>query len=221
MPEISGTPAGYITLIVFFSLIILFSCVGIFILLREHEPDSDEREARRALSGKPDELLYQMPLGPPGLKERVRNLFRFNRKRGGWVRASAGDAADAWDASDHRAAYDPPNARGEPWKSDGASAYAKCGARDPKVRKSDTLESIQLSPPSPHAESSTLDGVTLPALSYSHPRAASPTPMETSERSIYDPTSHAGGGIEPSPPSVPQYTPMRTFENGTRFKESL
>lgn len=152
-----------------------------------------------------------MPLGPPGLKEKMKNLFRFNRKRDGWVRASSGDA-DEWDASD-RLAYDPPNERrpgGSRWSPDGSS---KRDFGDSKVHKSDTLESVELSAPSPSIESAETHGITLPHLSYADPYSTSPTAIEPSERSR--------DGTHSGPFAAPEETPMRVFENGTRFKESL
>lgn len=159
--------------------------------------------------------MYEMPLGPPGLKEKVKNLFRFNRKRDGWVRANDGDA-DEWDASDRLAmASDPPNGRrprGERWSPDDSSKSAEHAYGDSKVFKSDTLESIELSVPEPLS----IDpGVTLPHLSYDDPYSTSPTIIEHSER------THHGTRSDPLGERTAEETPMRVFENGTRFKESL
>ena len=55
IPEISGSPAGFVALVVFLGLIIVFSCVGVFVLLRQPAPDPYERHARRVLAGAREE----------------------------------------------------------------------------------------------------------------------------------------------------------------------
>ncbi|KIP09306.1 hypothetical protein PHLGIDRAFT_126456 [Phlebiopsis gigantea 11061_1 CR5-6] len=200
IPEIGGSPAGFIALVIFLSFIIIFSCVGVFLLLRTSKPDPYERHARRVLSGRHEDTLYEVPLGPPGLKEKVKSWFRFTKKQDGWVRASSGDA-DEWDASD-RLAYDSPAA------ADKSKSVADFGAAT--LSKSDTLESVELAAPS-----LALDAVTLPRLAYADPYTASPTALEPVEWARGG-TRSGASGADPA-----AETPMRVFENGTRFKESV
>lgn len=211
IPEIGGSPAGFIVLVVVLAAIFIVCSIGVFFLLRSHKDDPYERHARRVLSGRREDITYQMPLGPPGLKEKFKSLFRM-RGSGGWVRASSGD--DEWDASDPEARgmpYDPPSGRrtGDAlWGSDSQATLPKSNFG---VHKSDTMESIQLSAP-------TLENVTVPTLSYSDPYSSSPPPMDGPSYTA----GHAQQGMiqEPSYGVSADRAPP-TFENGTRFKESL
>ncbi|GJE88015.1 hypothetical protein PsYK624_040980 [Phanerochaete sordida] len=217
IPEIGGSSAGFIILVVVLAAIFILCSIGVFFLLRSHREDPYERHARRVLSGRREDITYQMPLGPPGLKEKFKSLFRM-RGGGGWVRASSGD--DEWDASDPEARgrpYDPPSghrAGDSRWGSDSQATLSKSNFG---VHKSDTLESIELSAPA-------LKNVTLPTLSYSDPYSSPPPPMEGSVRSTgLESPRQQGIGKDPSYSGLPLPTDRAppTFENGTRFKESL
>jgi hypothetical protein len=226
IPEINGSPAGFIALVVVLAAIFLISCTGVFLLLRTHKPDPYERHARR--TARREDFLHEMPLGPPDLKDKVRNLFRFGRRRDGWVRASSGEAADEWDASDPmaRTVYDPlseTRLSGSRWGRESSvdSAQKKFG-----MHKSETMESIELVSAAP-----TLKDVALPQLAYDDPYRSFPTAEPHSEYSAnMDDVLPAGGPRQssrspPNPPSVSssrtRTEPMKGFQNGSHFRESL
>ncbi|EKM56041.1 uncharacterized protein PHACADRAFT_257075 [Phanerochaete carnosa HHB-10118-sp] len=201
VPEIGGSPAGFIILIVVLSAIFLISSAGVFVLLRAHRDDPYERHARRVLSGRREDVARQMPLGPPGLREKLKGLFQGRGRRGGWVRASSGD--DAWDASEpaaRGAPYDPPS---------GPLPKSNFG-----VHKSDTMESVELAAP-------TLKDVALPTLSYDDPYSSSPPPLERSAGRSSPGRRSVSDDDEGPFDAIPADRVPRTFENGTRFKESL
>lgn len=155
------------------------------------------------------------------MKEKFKSLFRLKGSRGGWVRASSGD--DEWDASDpaeRGMPYAPPSGRRSESSHWGAESQATLSKSNFGVHKSDTMESVELTAP-------TLKDVTLPTLSYADPYSASPPPMEpptraTGRSSPRQQGSDGGSSAVDSPfdPALIDRAP-RTFENGTRFKESL
>ncbi|KAF7799697.1 hypothetical protein EIP86_010939 [Pleurotus ostreatoroseus] len=240
-PEIDGSSGGYIALVVVLAAIVIICCIGVFFLLRSHKNDPYERNARRILSGKREDSLYQMPLGPPGIRQKFKNLFKFGRKRDGWVRASSGD--DTWDASD-RLVYDPPeehNVGGSHWVS-GTTLYdAPSREREHeahRVQRSETSDSIELSVPSVAQVSFNPDVSYAPSISreashaevYTDPFSTSPTSVHSSEAQRSVDVSRASEDEEDRRFSVrsgesaahePSIRSMRKFESGTKFKEGL
>ncbi|OBZ75513.1 hypothetical protein A0H81_04880 [Grifola frondosa] len=97
VPEIGGSSGGFIALVVTLAAILLFSCVAIFFLLRNHSPTPYERQLRRARSLRHD-YSSEAPVGPIGLRDRIAQFFG-RRRHAGWIRASGGEG-DEWEASD-------------------------------------------------------------------------------------------------------------------------
>ncbi|KAJ3541876.1 hypothetical protein NM688_g6030 [Phlebia brevispora] len=238
-PEIDGSSGGYIALVVVLAVIAVVSAIGVFFLLRSQKKGPYEREARRALAGKREESLYQLPLGPQGMRQKFKNLFKFGRKRDGWTRASSGDE---WDASD-RLVYDPPTEGGSQWIS-GTSLYDAPQHREremaptphTRVERSETSDSIELTvpPASVPQLSNNLVAANVASREPSHadvytdPFASSPTVTRSSEMLPIDgePTprdderrftvrSGDDAGVTGTVRS------MRKFESGTKFKEAL
>ncbi|KAI0628781.1 hypothetical protein C8Q77DRAFT_1067210 [Trametes polyzona] len=98
-PEIGGSFGGFIAVVVVLAVIFLSSCIGIFFLLRNHDPTPYERRLRRARARERD-FSSEAPIGPPGIRERLARLF--GRRSAGWIKASEGDDGDEWDASEDR-----------------------------------------------------------------------------------------------------------------------
>ncbi|KAI0093820.1 hypothetical protein BDY19DRAFT_919130 [Irpex rosettiformis] len=219
VPEIGGSSGGFIVLVVALSSFILLASIGIFVLLQRHKDDPFERHARRVLSGQHSQTMYEMPLGPKGMREKFRGLFKFGKmKREGWIRANSAEE-DTWDASEdllprhsggtHSRQQDSRDMR---WISDSAlSQHHKSS-----VTRSDTSESIQLSAANPRDSLSTLvaDFPDSTKAKYTDPFSTSPTSMMPREGA---PQIALPGSQENSGGSRPAHL----FVNGTRFKESL
>ncbi|PAV23444.1 hypothetical protein PNOK_0051200 [Pyrrhoderma noxium] len=102
IPTIGGSEGGFIGLVVGLGVILIVSCVSIFLLLR------CRKHGGRSIQGKSGEVGVETP-------RRRGTLFGFKSKnpRGsGWIRAPDGEAdeeRDVWDANMHDAAgpYDP------------------------------------------------------------------------------------------------------------------
>ncbi len=95
-PEIGGSYGGFIALIAVLAAVFVFSCIGIYIVLRSHEPTPYERQIRRSRARSREQFVGEAPIGPPGIRERFARLFG---RGGGWIRASGTDG-DEWDPSD-------------------------------------------------------------------------------------------------------------------------
>jgi hypothetical protein len=214
MPKIGGSSAGFIALIVVLSTFIFVACVGIFVLLRSHREDPFERHARRVLSGERSQTMYEMPLGPKGMREKFKMLFTFNKmKREGWVRANSADE-DPWDASEYPAAQ---NLRATQTRENNDKRWTP-DTHDNTLNRSETSESIQLSAHRHQDSLQTLvtDFADSPKKSHIDSFSASPTSIASHE------------GI-PNFESLPDRNSQRSdrnasshfFTNGTRFKESL
>ncbi|KAI0373184.1 hypothetical protein BV20DRAFT_795742 [Pilatotrama ljubarskyi] len=239
-PEIGGSFGGFIVLVVALAAIFLLSCIGIFILLRNHEPTPYERQIRRARARAHD-FSSEAPIGPPGIRERLGRLFG---RRSGWIRASAGEDGDEWDASDDRI----PNAFASLRERDRAhdeypATFAtEAGRSRPRDNVAPSLSTdsveVELSAPSAYH-----DG---PRRSPG-PRCL-PDPENESAPSIGSapvsfPVSESPPSVLPAPEAELEFTPrderhfsvqsggsgserasirsMRKFDNGTKFKESL
>lgn len=211
---------------VILSSIVVISCVGVFFLLRDHPQDPYERHARRVHSGKRETSIYEAPLGPPGMRTRFKNWFRFGKKQEGWVRANSGD--DEWDPSDLNPSYAPSfvklsGARKEMHDkgNDSISSTYSSPSR-PRVGRSMTSDSIELSVP-PLAVDAT--STPLPRDSYPHTFTSSPVSFNSVDVNtsyhIQSPDSdHAEFSI-PSVSNTGSVRAMRKFESGTKFKEVI
>ncbi|RPD59315.1 hypothetical protein L226DRAFT_546534 [Lentinus tigrinus ALCF2SS1-7] len=233
-PEIGGSYGGFIALVVGLAVIFLASCIGVFFLLRNHEPTPYERQIRRARARQRD-FSTELPIGPPGIRERLARLFG---RRSGWIKAS-GEDGDEWDATEDSI----PNAASE--------------LRERELHRGEYPASIASSathPPSVAAPSASTDSVEveLRAPSGHTPRTPSFWPPENDRESR---DASASDQVE-SPVSLRQSPPpvlrgeeqdegdshrddrqfsvqsassggsisiksMRKFDNGTKFKEGL
>ncbi|KAJ7938215.1 hypothetical protein B0H13DRAFT_2301780 [Mycena leptocephala] len=102
-PRIGGSQGGFIGLVVGLAIIILVSCVAIYILLRDHSPSDRQREVRRQDSRYPSEssntplksrLPWSEKLG--GIFGRGAPSKRTSKSGHGWIQASG----DAWEADE-------------------------------------------------------------------------------------------------------------------------
>ncbi|KAI1791505.1 hypothetical protein LXA43DRAFT_418747 [Ganoderma leucocontextum] len=229
-PEIGGSYGGFVVLVVVLAAVFFFSCIGIFILLRCHEPTPYERQIRHSRSRSRAEFTSEAPIGPPGIRERFARLFD---RRNGWIKASGTDG-DEWDPSYPSPC---PNAS-EPRERDHLGypslvSYPSSVAEDHLQRKvapsaSTGSVEVELRAPSPDTPLST---------AFQHD-------LQPSEDDIQDsspPTQYAGerprGEVESdyspgddrhfSVQLAPQETgfinvgSMRKFDNGTKFRESI
>ncbi|KAJ8482695.1 hypothetical protein ONZ51_g5172 [Trametes cubensis] len=237
-PEIGGSFGGFIALVVVLAAIFLISCIGIFILLRNHEPTPHERHRRRARARTRD-FSSEAPIGPPGIRERFARLFG---RRAGWIKASAGEG-DEWDASDERI----PNAFGG---EEGLHSVRERESTYPATFAAARAAQAPR-PPQSLAQSLSTDSVEVelsaPSAAYAPP--LSPGPSFTSSDLEDDPapsirTAPVSRPVSQTVPPLPfgsqptevnqqderhftVQTPsfsarsMRKFDNGTKFKESL
>ncbi|KAI6128240.1 hypothetical protein EV401DRAFT_1931462 [Pisolithus croceorrhizus] len=96
IPEIGGSQAGFIGLVVFLSVLIVVCCGAVYYLLRYHEPTDQDRAIRRERSRRRRAETEDPPSEPSfGNKfkrawERVR--YGNGRSGRGWVKAGSGDA---------------------------------------------------------------------------------------------------------------------------------
>ncbi|KAI0657211.1 hypothetical protein C8Q70DRAFT_295497 [Cubamyces menziesii] len=214
-PEIGGSFGGFIALVVVLAAIFLISCIGIFILLRNHEPTPHERHRRRARARTRD-FSSEAPIGPPGIRERFARLFG---RRAGWIKASAGEG-DEWDASDERI----PNAFGgeeglhsvrereSTYPATFAAARAAQAPRPPQsLAQSLSTDSVEVELSAPSAAIRTAP-VSRPVSQTVPPLPFGSQPTEVNQQDERHFTVQT--------PSFSARS-MRKFDNGTKFKESL
>lgn len=237
-PEIGGSFGGFVGLIVGLCALFLISCIGIFILLRNHEPTSYERHMRRSRARQRD-FTTEVPIGPPGIRERFARLFG---RRTGWIKASGGDG-DEWDASEDPAPYKPHTANELRERERGDVGYpaslASSAGPHATVAPDASTESVEVelrAPPGPASsqpsffpdppprtdgvreEHRSMDRHTPVPLHESPPLTASPgvhgenTSRDDRKFSVQIASSTAD--------SVSIHS-MRKFDNGTKFKEGL
>ncbi|KAH9890535.1 hypothetical protein C8Q73DRAFT_792980 [Cubamyces lactineus] len=236
-PEIGGSFGGFIALVVVLAAIFLISCIGIFILLRSHEPTPHERHRRRARARTRD-FSSEAPIGPPGIRERLARLFG---RRTGWIKASAGDG-DEWDASDERI----PNAFGG---EEGLYSVRERESAYPATFAAARAAQAQ-HPPQSLAQSLSTDSVEVelsaPSAVYAPPLSPGPSYASSDREDDLAPSIRTAPVSRPVSQTVPPLplesrsevkqqderhfsvqTPsfsvrsMRKFDNGTKFKESL
>ncbi|KAI0737985.1 hypothetical protein C8Q80DRAFT_290282 [Daedaleopsis nitida] len=235
-PEIGGSFGGFVGLVVGLSAIFLISCIGIFILLRNHEPTSHERQMRRARARTHD-FSTELPIGPPGIRERLARLFG---KRTGWVKASGGDG-DEWDASEDLAPYYDASELRE--RDRGAHLYPASMASSATQShmhpsRSTTTDSVQVGLHAPSGQSSLIGASFLPDEDEDAPRdpdraeTSSTVPLRHSPPSMlpadadeegYEPRDDRHFSIQTSSSGTGSVSirSMRKFDNGTKFKEGL
>lgn len=92
-PRIGGSQAGFIALVVGLTVIILASCVAIYILLRDHDPSPRERQARRTRRAPSDAAAAATHKAPWAT---LGGMFGAKGRDGHWIQASG----DAWEADE-------------------------------------------------------------------------------------------------------------------------
>lgn len=100
---------AFIVLVIALATIVIASSVAIYILLRNGEPSTADRAARRKYSIRRRGVrTHPIPIGLPGsLSEKIGSVLKGRRAGGGWVPASDHDDGDGdnngtceWDAAD-------------------------------------------------------------------------------------------------------------------------
>jgi len=96
-PRIGGSEAAFIVVVIILAIVVIFASIAIYYLIRDREPSSEERAARRKYS-----IRKQSATHAPGfagsLSEKISSMFKGRRKGAGWVPAK--DEADEWDSAD-------------------------------------------------------------------------------------------------------------------------
>ncbi|KAI6036222.1 hypothetical protein PISMIDRAFT_683667 [Pisolithus microcarpus 441] len=95
IPEIGGSQAGFIGLVVFLSLLIVVCCSAVYYLLRYHEPTDQDRAIRRERSRRRRTETGDPP-SESSFGDRFRRIWeRVHRGNGrsghGWMKAGSGD----------------------------------------------------------------------------------------------------------------------------------
>ncbi|EED77543.1 predicted protein [Postia placenta Mad-698-R] len=146
VPEIDGSSAGFIALVVALAAIVVFSCIAVFFLLRNNDPTPYERELRRARRRESRHASSAASgFGSPGLRGKIARLFS-RRRAEGWVRAADDDSSD-WDAADER--FEPKELQGT--QTAGVPQRVSEGRIPPPERDMST-ESVELSVPGAHPD---------------------------------------------------------------------
>ncbi|KZT11132.1 uncharacterized protein LAESUDRAFT_754822 [Laetiporus sulphureus 93-53] len=221
IPEIDGSAAGFIILVVALAVIVLVCCIAVFFLLRDHSPTPYERQLRRAQSLQrrqyaPSTNSFQLS----GLRGRISRLFG-RRRAEGWVRANDDD----WDTADDRTlvAKDERDVRDRTRAAPAAAAALSAANPLPDGDDDPSAESVELAAP-------------VKSPMYTDPFSTSPTSMTFSEVDTRADISDGGHAEQedkvPDPArfsvqsrrqgsEVPTIRSMRKFESGTKFKESI
>ncbi|SJL04942.1 uncharacterized protein ARMOST_08313 [Armillaria ostoyae] len=238
-PKIGGSVGGFIALVVGLSLIILISCIAIFLLLREGQSSDEERAARRR---RYRQQALQYTYGPTASPQpaswssKVRSVFGVNSSSGkgskrGWVQAGSGDEWETESIEEGRLQHPDISQRGSMQMTYSPPLDAPF---HPPLQPSESASSVRfdiqsvpvlpylrsLSSPSPH-----------PSLPNIHSRISSPTPS--------DPLSPVHDRVVSPEPIAPAHvdspiehhegrklseqsaTSVRTFNGGTKFLEAL
>ncbi|KAK0441389.1 hypothetical protein EV421DRAFT_1904847 [Armillaria borealis] len=238
-PKIGGSVGGFIALVVGLSLIILISCIAIFLLLREGQSSDEERAARRRRYRQQAlEYTYGPTASPQSASwsSKVRSVFGVNSGSGkgskrGWVQAGSGDEWETESLEEGRLQRPDISQRGSMQMTYSPPLDAPF---HPPLQPSESASSVRfdiqsvpvlpylrsLSSPSPH-----------PSLPNIHSRISSPTPS--------DPLSPVHDRVVSPEPIVPAHvdspvehhegrklseqsaTSVRTFNGGTKFLEAL
>ena len=230
IPKINGSSAGFIALIVCLSLLIVGSCVGVYVLLRDHEQSDEERSARKAsrtLRDEPQSATYIYRASYPSttttvpFTSRIRRLLPFGLGgtlyHGGrrWTRAGSNDD---WAC--------------EPGVSPSGGMTELSSPRRPGIPRTNTSDS----------ETPTLDIPHAPKPSFAFPKEIAPSLSTTSSYMTTvtsfrsRPTSRCSSPISPESRHMSDITlamledpvtftthsgPMTLFASGTKFSEGL
>ena len=231
-PEIGGSFGGFIAVVVALASIFLFACIGIFVLLRNHEPTRHERQARRAHArARADRaFVHDVPLGPPGMRDRIARLFG-RRGGSGWIKAS-GEDGDEWDARDVDGGY--PHARSpadhaqpapqlsERVRDDAARAPASF---PPPIAPADSTDSIEIELRAPTGEYVSPAKAAPPVGAHTPPESLrdSPTTMVAEEDDDFEPRDERHFSVQSGKTDTGSVSirSMRKFDNGTKFREGL
>jgi len=216
IPKIGGSSAGFIALVTVLAAIFVICCIGVFLLLRNHNPTPYERRLRRSESRMRGSSLYDVPLGPSRMRARLARWLG-GKKGAGWVRASDGDE---WDAADEEGAS-PLGRRAEQKSTPTAPPYI------PRQQRDMSAESVELSA-ADHSEHDASPERAAPifipeSAQYVDPYSDSPISMESrrterqsriEDHNKFSVQSGLSGDREDT-------RSMRKFHGGTKFKESL
>ncbi|KAJ7141837.1 hypothetical protein C8R43DRAFT_583235 [Mycena crocata] len=215
-PRIGGSEGGFIALVVGLGVVILGSCVAIFILLRDHSPSDREREARREERRRyPSASETNSNNNYGSLSAKLGGMFGLDgtkRTKGGhgWIQAS-GDAWEADEAERSRemrglgnsaqtldAPFRPPTTNTDPYAP--PSSYSSDSIYEPQLRYTPVSRSTL-------------------TLSTPIPRSASPDSTETAQPTTDNPSGRTQSQNRHF--SIESATSVRTFEGGTKFIEGL
>jgi hypothetical protein len=227
------------------SIIFVISCIGVFYLLRNHEPSEDDRAIRRQRSRRHQQnndgsSFNYNASSSPSWKEKIFGRGKGDagggktgkakrRGGGGWIQAGSGDE---WDSGDEEMGQIGPRGLGERPEKGQAVRFASSTSTIPRGGSSMTVDS-PFQPPHRDVDSMTdsassirLD-LHLPGPLSTDPYA--PTPGASQSTTSLEPfqiprssspesfSRAATDGKLPTPPG----TPLRTFEGGTKFIESF
>ncbi|KAF7307723.1 hypothetical protein MKEN_01132400 [Mycena kentingensis (nom. inval.)] len=236
-PRIGGSEAGFIGLVVGLSVIILVSCVGVFLLLKFKEPSERERRARkeqRSLERAQAKAAPALPSMSNSRREAnassasaawtsLSRMFRSHNGHG-WIQASG----DAWEADEaeremgiHRHLGQYEDAPFRPPVVDPYTHNATYDLNDPPPRSAESRPTSMLSYSLSERERDPEIRWT-PRFTPSHSTFSdvNTIPRSASPESDHTVLQHA----EPNPNrhmSVDSVASIRTFEGGTKFKEGL
>ncbi|KAF8061729.1 hypothetical protein FPV67DRAFT_1673339 [Lyophyllum atratum] len=240
-PRISGSLGGFIAIIIFLSLVIIASCIGIFFLLRERTA-SDEEQARRGKRNRyanaSRSTANRRPLArlaamfgraDPQERTRPQNISRGNTKGGGahgWIQAGS---TDDWEADMSVGVAGPSGVRDIGSSSPSLSLRTTRPPSPPPVSRStsDSTTSVRfdlhavrgLQYPERLSSQSTLPNIHSQLSSPSYSPAPSFVPLRTlSPEPIREESSLDGDSRQYTTPSG---VVMRTLPGGSKFIEAL
>ncbi|KAK0229086.1 hypothetical protein EDD85DRAFT_957500 [Armillaria nabsnona] len=237
-PKIGGSVGGFIALVVGLSLIILISCIAIFLLLREGRSSDEERAARRRRYRQQAlEYTYGPTASPQpaSWSSKVRSVFGGNSGSGkgskrGWVQAGSGDEWETESIEEGRLhpdisqrgsmqmTYSPPlDAPFHPplQPSESASSVRFDIQSVPVLPYLRTLSSPSPLSSLPNIHSRISSPTPSDPLSPVHDRVVSPEPIALAH--VDSPIEHHEGRKL----SDQSATSVRTFNGGTKFLEAL
>ncbi|GBE82792.1 hypothetical protein SCP_0411770 [Sparassis crispa] len=212
IPEIGGSSAGFIALVVVLAAVFLICCIGVFFLLRNHSPTSHERRLRQAEARQRGSSLYKAPLGPPGMRARFARWFG-SKKGAGWVRAADDEE---WDAADERFA----SGRRQDLRERKDTVFEA-----PYIAEDMSAESVELSaaPQAFRDEHFTpsAPSISMPEPTYVDPFSSPPTTVEDAKLEVRATPQVDAQFSVPSSSLPASVGSVRKFGSGTKFKESL
>lgn len=227
MPEFGGSPVGFWVLVVSLALIVIICCITIFWLLKNHEPTPAERARRRAKRDAEKAeaetvSTVERSSDPRSFKERIGRFFG----KSSWTQPN--DDIEIQKTSADNSDWKTEGDKGEsdlPYIQTTRSGYGVVPNdqrheyhRDSRMSSTST---VQLSAPSSEHTPIISRGMDLPFeppyRSESPQPDSSPPPEEDS--SVYE--GHRRDERSFSVRSGDDTTPMRKFDNGTKFMEQI